>query len=69
MQRARLLKTKKDEGNEAFKAARFEQAFNLYSEALLVDNANKITNAKLYFNRATVAGKVSIIFRASEASG
>jgi len=56
--RARLLKTKKDEGNEAFKAARFEQAFNLYSEALLVDNANKITNAKLYFNRATVAGKL-----------
>merc|ERR1719412_220848 len=56
--RARQLKTKKDEGNEAFKAGRYEQAFNLYSEALLVDNANKITNAKLYFNRATVAGKL-----------
>ena len=56
--RARQLKTKKDEGNEAFKANKFEEASRLYSEALLVDSDNKISNAKLYFNRATVLAKV-----------
>merc|ERR1719436_606873 len=56
--RARQLKTKKDEGNEAFKANKFEDASRLYSEALLVDSDNKISNSKLYFNRATVAGKL-----------
>ena len=56
--RARQLKTKKDEGNEAFKANRYEEATRLYSEALLVDPENKISNAKLYFNRATVGAKV-----------
>ena len=56
--RARQLKTKKDEGNEAFKANRYEEAARLYSEALLVDPENKISNAKLYFNRATVGAKV-----------
>jgi len=56
--RARQLKTKKDEGNEAFKANKFEEASRLYSEALLVDSDNKISNAKLYFNRATVLAKL-----------
>lgn len=56
--RARSLKTKKDEGNEAFKAGKLEEAFKLYSEALAVDSENKATNAKLYFNRATVAAKL-----------
>ena len=58
--RARQLKTKKDEGNEAFKANKFEEAARLYSEALLVDPDNKISNAKLYFNRGTVASKVNL---------
>jgi len=56
--RARQLKTKKDEGNEAFKANKFEDASRLYSEALLVDSDNKISNSKLYFNRATVLAKL-----------
>ena len=58
LQRARLLKTKKDEGNEAFKSGNLDVAFNLYSEALIVDLENKATNAKLFFNRATVAAKL-----------
>lgn len=56
--RARLLKTKKDEGNEAFKSGNLDVAFSLYSEALVVDLENKATNAKLFFNRATVAAKL-----------
>lgn len=56
--RARQLKTKKEEGNEAFKANQFDEAFKLYTEALLTDRENKGTNAKLYFNRATVAAKL-----------
>ena len=58
LQRARLLKTKKDEGNEAFKSGNLDVAFSLYSEALVVDLENKATNAKLFFNRATVAAKL-----------
>merc|ERR1712004_655124 len=50
--RARLLKTKKDEGNEAFKSGNLDVAFSLYSEALVVDLENKATNAKLFFNQA-----------------
>merc|ERR1712050_324965 len=56
--KAKSLKTKKEEGNTAFKAGNLEEAYKLYSEALLIDPCNRITNAKLYFNRATVASKL-----------
>ena len=59
-QRAKSLKLKKEEGNVAFKADRFEEAYNLYTEALLLDPHNGMTNAKLHFNKATVAAKVMI---------
>jgi hypothetical protein len=52
------LKQKKEEGNEAFKAGRFSEAYNLYTEALKIDPHNKSTNSKLFFNRATVCSKV-----------
>ena len=57
--KAKLLKVKKEEGNEAFKAGKLTEAHTLYSEALSIDPFNKFTNAKLYFNRATVAAKVT----------
>jgi len=56
--KARLLKQKKQEGNEAFKAGKLVDAHKLYSEALDIDPCNKFTNAKLFFNRATVAAKL-----------
>ena len=59
-QKARVLKQKKDEGNEAFKAGKLQEAHKLYSEALEIDPLNKSTNAKLYFNRATVVAKVGL---------
>lgn len=49
--RAKLLKKKKEEGNEAFKLCKFPDAVKLYTEALEIDQLNKKTNAKLYFNR------------------
>jgi len=57
--KARTLKTKKEEGNNAFKANKLQEALNLYTEALQADPSNQIINAKLYFNRALVYGKVS----------
>jgi len=57
--KAKSLKTKKEEGNVAFKAGHLTQAYKLYSDALEIDPLNKSTNAKLYFNRATVAAKLS----------
>uniref|UniRef100_A0A171AF55 Dnaj homolog subfamily c member 7 n=1 Tax=Triatoma infestans TaxID=30076 RepID=A0A171AF55_TRIIF len=56
--KAKALKQKKEEGNEAFKANKNTEAYNLYSEALSIDPNNTSTNAKLYFNRATVSSKL-----------
>jgi len=56
--KAKTLKQKKEEGNAAFKSGKLDDAYKLYSEALLVDPCNRGTNAKLYFNRATVAAKL-----------
>lgn len=53
------MKQKKEEGNDAFKNGRYMEAYKLYSEALELDQNNNVTNAKLYFNRATVSSKVS----------
>jgi len=55
--KAKTLKWKKEEGNNAFKAGKLDEAYKLYSDALLIDPCNRGTNAKLYFNRATVAAK------------
>lgn len=49
--RAKQLKKKKEDGNEAFKSFKFQEAVKLYTEALEIDPLNKKTNAKLYFNR------------------
>lgn len=59
--RAKLLKKKKEDGNEAYKNNKFQEAYNLYTEALQIDPLNKKTNAKLYFNRATVSSRLNKI--------
>merc|ERR1712156_1210277 len=56
--RAKSLKQMKEDGNTAFKSSNWTQAHELYSQALKIDPFNKATNAKLYFNRATVAAKL-----------
>ncbi|XP_053607541.1 dnaJ homolog subfamily C member 7 [Plodia interpunctella] len=65
--RAKLLKQKKEEGNEAFKMGRWHQALNLYNEALNIDKNNKAVNAKLYFNKATVCSKLNQTKEAADA--
>ncbi|XP_056640440.1 dnaJ homolog subfamily C member 7 [Diorhabda sublineata] len=57
--KAKLLKKMKEDGNEAYKACKFQDAYNLYTEALKIDPLNKKTNAKLYFNRATVLSRLA----------
>ena len=49
----------KEEGNVAFKAARYRQALELYGKALEVDPTNKSINAKILQNRAMASLKVS----------
>ncbi|XP_014282079.1 dnaJ homolog subfamily C member 7 [Halyomorpha halys] len=56
--KAKALKQKKEEGNEAFKQGKNKEAYDLYTEALGIDPNNVSTNAKLYFNRATVSSKL-----------
>ena len=59
-QKCKLLKAKKEEGNETFKVGKFQEAYDLYTEALAVDPLNVNTNAKIYCNRATVSSKVRL---------
>ena len=51
----------KEDGNVAFKNSNWPKAHELYTQALAIDPCNKATNAKLYFNRATVSAKVSTV--------
>ena len=57
-QKAKSLMQKKEEGNKAFKAGQWKEAYDLYTDALAIDTNNVFTNSKLYFNRATVSCKV-----------
>ena len=52
----------KEEGNTAFKAARYKQALETYGKALEVDPTNKSINAKLLQNRAMASLKVCPTF-------
>lgn len=55
---ATKISGKKEEGNRLFKEGKLDEALNLYTEALEVDKFNVQTNAKLYYNRATVFSKL-----------
>ncbi|XP_066587513.1 dnaJ homolog subfamily C member 7 [Prorops nasuta] len=56
--KAKLLRNKKDEANIIFKAQKYQEAYNLYSQALDVDPQNRMTNAKLHYNKALTAAKL-----------
>lgn len=60
LRRSKLLRQKKEEGNTAFKSGDLKKAEELYTEALEVDEYNKVTNAKLYCNRAAVRMKMKV---------
>ncbi|GAB6021161.1 hypothetical protein CHUAL_003792 [Chamberlinius hualienensis] len=62
--RAKTLKQKKEEGNEAFRTGRLAEACDLYTYALQIDPDNVFTNAKIYFNRAIVYAKLNKINQA-----
>ena len=62
--KAKLLQTKKELGNQAFKLGKWQEAYDLYTESLNIDPLNKSINSILYYNRATSSFKV-IIFQKS----
>lgn len=47
------------EGGAAFKSRRYQEAHDIYTEALKIDPLNKSAMTKLHYNIATVAAKVS----------
>ncbi|KAF2746666.1 TPR-like protein [Sporormia fimetaria CBS 119925] len=49
----------KEAGNAAFKAGRYQEAIDTYTQALEVDPANKNTNSKILQNRAICNTKLS----------
>lgn len=57
--KAKLLQTKKELGNQAFKGGKWQDAYDLYTESLTIDQNNKTMNAALYFNRATTCSKLN----------
>lgn len=52
----------KEEGNKAFKGGRYQEALDMYSQALEVDPLNKGTNSKILQNRAMASIRVSFLF-------
>ncbi|CAH1183621.1 unnamed protein product [Phaedon cochleariae] len=62
--RAKMLQKKKEEGNKAYRAYRFQEACKLYTDALEIDPLNRKTNSELYFNRATVLSSMKKTFEA-----
>ncbi len=58
-QKAKILFSKKQQGNEAFNKGNFQIACEIYSSAILIDPLNKIVNAKLYFNRCLARAKLN----------
>lgn len=58
--KAKLLQGKKEQGNQAFKEGKWQEAYDLYSEALAIDSNNKSINAILHYNRATTCAKVGL---------
>uniref|UniRef100_UPI00358E8E4B dnaJ homolog subfamily C member 7-like n=1 Tax=Myxine glutinosa TaxID=7769 RepID=UPI00358E8E4B len=63
---AKLLKAKKEEGNQAFKDGQLQEAYDMYSSALQIDPNNRITNAKIYCNRAAVSMKLKSFDQAAQ---
>ncbi|KAF9585307.1 hypothetical protein BGW38_002946 [Lunasporangiospora selenospora] len=59
MKLAKTLESQKTAGNDAFKAGRLQEAYDLYTSALAIDPSNEGTNSKLFSNRATVLAKLS----------
>ncbi len=57
--KAKLLQTKKESGNQAFKSGKWQEAYDLYTEALGISILNKSMNATLYYNRATASSKLN----------
>jgi len=54
------LERMKEEGNQHFKANKYQQAVSVYSDALAVDPKNRGTNSKILQNRAICYTKVDI---------
>lgn len=57
--KAKSLQRTKTAGNDAFKAGKWQEAYDLYTESLTIDPENKHINAALYFNRATTCSKLN----------
>lgn len=57
--KAKSLQKTKTAGNDAFKAGKWQEAYDLYTESLTIDPDNKHINAALYFNRATTSSKLN----------
>ncbi|XP_019854968.1 PREDICTED: dnaJ homolog subfamily C member 7-like [Amphimedon queenslandica] len=56
--RSKELLKKKEEGNTAYKSGSYQEAYEIYSDALQIDPYNRATNAKLYCNRALASQKL-----------
>lgn len=56
--KSKMIKEKKESGNELFKTGKYRDAQAVYTEALAIDSDNKEINSKLFYNRALVNTKL-----------
>ncbi|XP_073230026.1 dnaJ homolog subfamily C member 7-like [Porites lutea] len=59
LKKAKRLQAKKQEGNDTFSCGKYQEAYDIYTEALTIDAHNNSTNAKLYYNRSLVGSKLN----------
>ncbi|KAK2708182.1 hypothetical protein QYM36_013943, partial [Artemia franciscana] len=62
--KAKQLKTKKEKGKIAFKQGKLQEAIAIYTETLAIDPVNKLTNSKVYANRAACYIKLGMYSQA-----
>eukprot|EP01101_Sappina_pedata_P010192 TRINITY_DN635_c0_g1_i1.p1 TRINITY_DN635_c0_g1~~TRINITY_DN635_c0_g1_i1.p1 ORF type:complete len:322 (-),score=140.30 TRINITY_DN635_c0_g1_i1:790-1686(-) len=58
LKKVRQMEAKKKQANEAFSGKRYEDAYNLYSELLAIDQTNDSFNSTIYCNRAAAAMQI-----------
>jgi DnaJ family protein C protein 7 len=56
--RAKALVQRREEGNKAYTAGRYKEAYAIYTYTLQIEPNNNSVNAKLFFSRATVCSKL-----------
>jgi len=58
LKKLKNIEDRKEEGNAAFKANRFQEAITAWTACINIDQENRLYNSKVYYNRASALSKL-----------